>query len=118
MFKDRTLILYFILFFIGAFVLFYQASGLGWLGDSVNFLCAVCFLTGFFVFHLRHVFENAVLISVGYMAPLLLRNILKERNFSGDFLISAFTSLAMTFIFALLFASLGYATGFILRKLR
>lgn len=118
MFKDRSLILYFALFFAGALVLAYQASGLLWLGDSVNFLCAACFVSGFFALCLRHLFENALLVSVGYMTPLLLRNILKEKNYSGDFLLSALTSLAMTFVFALLFACLGYSVGFLLKKLR
>ena len=116
--KDRSLILHFALFIVGALVLIYQASGISILGDSVNFLCVAYFISGFFSSRLRHIFENAFLVTLGYMTPLVLRNLLKEKGLTFEFIGSALTSLAMTFLFGLLFVSLGYIVSFLLKRLR
>ncbi len=117
MFKNRHYAFHFLSFFIGFVTLVYQAAGYTFLGDSVSFMCWLTLFSGLSCKRIQDTIANATLITLGYMIPLLLRNILKNIVASEGFLTSALSSFAITFLFALLFSAFGYILSFVFRKL-
>lgn len=77
LFHTRSLMTYYVLFMSGALVLVYQALGLNFVGDSVNFLCLLFFVYGVTTRHWVHILENSALMTLGYILPLLIRNSIK-----------------------------------------
>ena len=73
-FGDRSVWAYYALFFSGAIVVVYQALNLSIVGDSVNFLCLLFLINGFLVNRRIHILENSLLMTLGYILPLLIRN--------------------------------------------
>ena len=110
---DRKLWVYYSLFFSGCLVLIYQALGWSALGDSVNFLCLLFLLNGLHVRRIVNIFENALLVTLGYILPLLIRNSLKlsyaEAPSALHFAKLAFVSSATTMALGILFTTLGFA---------
>ncbi|KHD88438.1 MAG: hypothetical protein OM95_09180 [Bdellovibrio sp. ArHS] len=94
-------------------MLLYQALGWSVLGDSVNFLCLLFVIHGFAAKKFLHILENAVLVTLGYILPLLIRNSLKlsysEAPSMKDFLHLGLVSTGTTLAFGVVFSSLGYA---------
>ncbi|MFS4460794.1 hypothetical protein [Bdellovibrio sp. HCB2-146] len=76
-FHSRSLWIYYLLFFTGSVVLIYQAQNWNFLGDSVNFLCLLSIITGLSIFRWYQIIENSLLITAGYILPLLIRNCIK-----------------------------------------
>lgn len=109
---SRSLWVYYTLFISGALVLVYQSSGWNWVGDSVNFLCVLFLLNSLFVKKFVHVFENSILMTLGYILPLLIRNSLKlsytEAPSAKDFLKLAMVSTSTTLLLGCVFSLLGY----------
>jgi hypothetical protein len=99
-FQNRSLGIYFALFLSGAAVLAYQAMGLRFVGDSVNFLCLLFLLYGLGTRHWKHILENSMLMTAGYILPLLIRNSMKltyhEAPSVSQFLQLAAVSSSMT----------------------
>lgn len=99
-FQNRSVAIYFALFLSGAAVLVYQAMGLRFVGDSVNFLCLLFLIYGVGTRHWKHILENSVLMTMGYILPLLIRNSIKltyqEAPSVTDFLQLAAVSSSMT----------------------
>jgi hypothetical protein len=77
LFQTRSMMTYYVLFISGALVLVYQAVGLNYVGDSVNFLCLLFLAFGMTTRHWVHILENSVLLTLGYILPLLIRNSIK-----------------------------------------
>lgn len=77
LFHTRSLMTYYVLFMSGAMVLIYQALGLKFVGDSVNFLCILFLVYGIGTRHWVHILENSALMTLGYILPLLIRNSIK-----------------------------------------
>lgn len=77
LFHGRNLMTYYVLFMSGALVLAYQAVGLKIVGDSVNFLCLLFLLYGIGAQRWQHIVENSLLMTLGYILPLLIRNSIK-----------------------------------------
>lgn len=110
--NNRSLWAYYLIFFSGSAALLYQASGWSLLGDSVNFLCLLFFLTGFFTKRPSHIVENSFLMTVGYILPLLIRNSLKLSSVNApaitDFLKLALISTLTTLALGIFFTSISY----------
>lgn len=113
-FHDRRLITHYGLFFSGALALVYQALGFSLLGDSVEFLCLVAFIGGFSISRKFHILENAFLMTLGYILPLVIRNSMKltyaEAPSLATFLQLGFQSTLSTFILGLVFSALALLT--------
>jgi hypothetical protein len=111
-FNNRSLWAYYTIFFSGSAALLYQAVGWNIIGDSVNFLCLLFFLNGFLVKRPLHIFENSLLMTLGYILPLLIRNSLKlnhsEASLLQDFLKLAATSTLTTLALGCLFTGLSF----------
>ena len=109
----RSLWIYYALFISGALVLVYQSSGWSIIGDSVNFLCLLFFLNSISVKKPLHILENSVLMTVGYILPLLIRNSIKltyaEAPSMTDFLKLAMVSTSTTLLLGCVFSLFGYA---------
>ncbi|MGZ3773187.1 MAG: hypothetical protein ACXVCY_06420 [Pseudobdellovibrionaceae bacterium] len=118
----RSLWIHYFLFFSGSLVLIYQSYDLKIVGDSVNFLCVLFFVNSFFSKNILHVFENSVLMTFGYILPLLIRNSLKltyiEAPSIQQFLRLAMMSTITTAAFGVLFSSLGFMTIGLLKKIK
>lgn len=108
---SRSLWVYYTLFFSGSLVLVYQALGWEVLGDSVNFLCLLFVMNGFLARRFIHVIENSLLMTLGYILPLLIRNCLKlsytEAPSVKDFLQLALVSTSTTLALGLAFSFVG-----------
>lgn len=76
-FHSRSLWIYYLLFFTGSIILIYQAQNWNFLGDSVNFLCLLSVMTGLSIYRWYQIIENSLLITAGYILPLLIRNCIK-----------------------------------------
>lgn len=76
-FHSRSLWIYYLLFFTGSVILIYQAQNWNFLGDSVNFLCLLSVITGLSIYRWYQIIENSLLITAGYILPLLIRNCIK-----------------------------------------
>ena len=117
---DRSLWIYYALFISGALVLVYQALEISIVGDSVNFLCLLFLLNGLHVRRLINIFENALLVTLGYILPLLIRNSIKlsyiEAPSLKDFARLALTSTLTTAAFGLLFTALGFLIKHFFKK--
>lgn len=109
---SRSLWAYYTLFFSGSLVLIYQAQGWELFGDSVNLLCLLFLLNGLFVSRFVHILENSLLITLGYILPLLIRNCLKlsyvEAPSIKEFLNLAMVSTSTTFLLGLAFTFIGF----------
>ncbi|WP_413568341.1 hypothetical protein ACLWBD_12050 [Bdellovibrio sp. HCB117] len=109
---SRSLWTYYVLFFSGSTVLLYQAFGWNVFGDSVNFLCLLFLIHGFAAKKFLHIIENSLLVTLGYILPLLIRNSLKlsysEAPSMKDFLHLGLISTATTLGFGFAFSLLGY----------
>lgn len=109
---DRSLWIYYALFLSGSVVLVYQALGLGFVGDSVNFLCILFLLNGLHVRRWINIFENTFLVTLGYILPLLIRNSIKlsyiEAPSIKEFARLALMSSLTTAVLGLLFTALGF----------
>jgi len=118
---DRKLWVYYSLFFSGCLVLVYQAQGWSAFGDSVNFLCFLFLLNGLHVRRFVNILENALLVTTGYILPLLIRNSLKlsyaEAPSAADFAKLGMVSSATTIALGLLFTTLGFALKYLLKKI-
>ncbi|MBO9666518.1 MAG: hypothetical protein J7501_06850 [Bdellovibrio sp.] len=85
----------------------YQIYNLKIVGDSVNFLCLLFFFNGLHVRRVMNIFENSLLMTMGYILPLLIRNSIKlsyaEAPSVADFaklgLVSALTTMALGALF-------------------
>lgn len=115
--NDRTLWIYYALFFSGSLVLIYEVQSFNFVGDSVNFLCFLFLLNSLNVRRWINIIENALLVTLGYILPLLIRNSLKlpynEAASITDFSKSAMISSLMTFLLGAFFTTLGFlATHF------
>lgn len=108
---SRSLWVYYTLFFSGSMVLVYQALGWNIIGDSVNFLCLLFLLNGLMVRRFVHIIENSLLMTLGYILPLLIRNSLKlsytEAPSIKEFLYLAFVSTITTLVLGIGFSFLG-----------
>lgn len=120
-FNNRSLWTYYTIFFSGSAALLYQAVGWNIIGDSVNFLCLLFFLNGFFVQRITHIFENSLLMTLGYILPLLIRNSLKMSHTVApllqDFLTLAATSTLTTLALGCLFTGLSFLLKISVTKL-
>ncbi|WP_415061519.1 hypothetical protein [Bdellovibrio sp.] len=114
---SRNLWIYYALFFSGSLVLVYQAFGWDVIGDSVNFLCLLFLINGIFAKRPLHILENSLLMTLGYILPLLIRNSLKlsytEAPSMKDFLYLALVSSSTTLAFGVAFSSIGFTLGYI-----
>lgn len=110
--QNRSLWVYYTLFISGALVLVYQSSGWNWVGDSVNFLCVLFLFNSLFVKKIMHVLENSILMTLGYILPLLIRNSLKlsyaEAPSAKDFLKLAMVSTSTTLLLGCVCSLLGF----------
>lgn len=117
---SRNLWIYYALFFSGSLVLVYQALGWEVIGDSVNFLCLLFLINGIFAKRPLHILENSLLMTLGYILPLLIRNSLKlsytEAPSMKDFLYLALVSSSTTLAFGVAFSSLGFMLGSVSAK--
>lgn len=117
---DRKLWVYYSLFFSGCLVLVYQALGWAILGDSVNFLCLLFLLNGLHVRRLVNIFENSLLVTLGYILPLLIRNSLKlsyaEAPSAFHFAKLALVSSVTTMALGILFTAAGFALKHVAKK--
>ncbi len=117
---SRSLWIYYALFFSGSLVLVYQAFGWEVIGDSVNFLCLLFLINGIFAKRPLHILENSLLMTLGYILPLLIRNSLKlsytEAPSMKDFLYLALVSSSTTLAFGVAFSSLGFMLGSVSAK--
>lgn len=120
--QGRSLWVYYFLFFSGTFVLVYQSFDLKIIGDSVNVLCLLCMVSGFFVGRPLYILENSVLVTLGYILPLLIRNSLKlsyvEAPSAQKFLELAFISSLITLALGILFSSAGFIISYAIKKFR
>lgn len=73
-FQNRTLGTYYALFMAGVSVLVYQTFGWQWIGDSVNYLCLLFVVFGVAIRHWSQILENSLLMTSGYILPLIIRN--------------------------------------------
>lgn len=109
---DRSLWIYYALFLSGSLVLVYQSVPITVVGDSVNFLCLLFLLNGLHVRRFVNIFENSVLVTVGYILPLMIRNSLKlsyaEAPSILDFAKLAMISGATTMVLGALFTTIGF----------
>lgn len=119
---SRSLWIYYILFFSGSLVLVYQAFGWQVIGDSVNFLCFLFLINGLLARKFIHIFENALLMTLGYILPLLIRNCLKlsyaEAPSMREFLNLAFVSSGTTLLLGICFSFLGFLLHHFGRKVQ
>ncbi len=104
---DRSLWIYYALFLSGSLVLVYQAIPLTLIGDSVNFLCLLFLLNGLHVHRFVNIIENSILVTMGYILPLLIRNSLKLTyaeapsilDFAKLAMVSSLTTMALGAVF-------------------
>ena len=117
---DRNLWIYYALFFSGTLVLVYQVLNLNLVGDSVNFLCLLFLLNGLHVRRFVNIIENALLVTIGYILPLLIRNSLKlsyaEAPSILDFAKLALVSSLTTMALGALFTTVGFLTKHFFKK--
>ncbi|UOF01427.1 hypothetical protein [Bdellovibrio reynosensis] len=110
--KSRRLLAHYTVFFSGSLVLVYQALGLSMVGDSVNFLCLLFVINGFFAKRSRHILENAGLLTLGYILPLFIRNSLKLSYSEAPSLLAfakmGLVSTVTTFALGCAFSLLGF----------
>ncbi|MFV3408831.1 hypothetical protein [Bdellovibrio bacteriovorus] len=108
---SRSLWVYYTLFFSGSLVLVYQALNWEIIGDSVNFLCLLFLMNGLLARRFIHILENSLLMTLGYILPLLIRNSLKlsytEAPSIKEFLNLAFVSTTTTLVLGIGFSFLG-----------
>lgn len=118
---DRKLWVYYSLFFSGCLVLVYQAQGWSALGDSVNFLCFLFLINGLHVRRFINILENSLLLTLGYILPLLIRNSLKlsyaEAPSAADFAKLGMVSSATTIALGLIFTTLGFAIRYLFKRI-
>ncbi|WP_347359713.1 hypothetical protein [Bdellovibrio sp.] len=119
---SRSLWVYYTLFFSGSLVLIYQAVDWEVIGDSVNFLCLLFIMNGLLARRFIHVIENSLLLTLGYILPLLIRNCLKlsysEAPSVKDFLQLALVATSTTFALGLVFSFLGMIFFHFSRKIK
>ena len=112
-FHDRKIWTYYLLFFAGTLTLIYQALNVQQLGDSVDLLCLLFLLGSFSIRRTPHIFENALLVTCGYILPLLIRNTMKlsysEAPNSAYFLELGAKSAFITFVLGCIFSFFGWA---------
>ena len=110
---SRSIWVYYALFFSGSLALAYQAYAWNIVGDSVNFLCLLFLLNGFFAKKTLHIIENTLLMTLGYILPLLIRNSLKlsyvEAPSMTEFFKLALISSTTTLLLGLVFSGMGYS---------
>ncbi|NUN05318.1 MAG: hypothetical protein HUU57_06120 [Bdellovibrio sp.] len=118
--NSRSLWIYYALFISGALVLVYQSSGWSVIGDSVNFLCLLFFLNSLAAKKPLHIIENSLLMTVGYILPLLIRNSIKltyaEAPSMSDFFKLAMVSTSTTLLLGCVFSCIGFTLTKILQK--
>lgn len=112
-FFQRSLFIHYLLFFLGIGVVVYQNQSLISIGDPVHLLCALSFIAAYLTSQkLVHIFENSLLITVGFCVPLLIRNVMNfASGFSTDFILSGALSVGTTFLVSSLFALAGYGVA-------
>ena len=119
---SRNIWIYYILFFSGSLALAYQAYGWSIVGDSVNFLCLLFLLNGFLAKKTLHILENTLLMTLGYILPLLIRNSLKlsyvEAPSMTEFFKLALVSTTMTLLLGLVFSGIGYTIRQLTSKIK
>ncbi|QDK38529.1 hypothetical protein [Bdellovibrio sp. NC01] len=117
---DRNIWIYYALFFSGTLVLVYQVLGLNLVGDSVNFLCMLFLFNGLHVRRFINIIENSLLMTVGYILPLLIRNSLKlsyaEAPSMFDFAKLALISSITTMALGALFTTVGFLFKHFLKR--
>lgn len=108
----RNIWVYYVIFFSGVLTFIYESNSWNLVGDSVNFLCLLFVLNAFFVKVPSQILGNAILMTEGYILPLLIRNSLKlshaEAPLTGDFFRLATTSILTTLAIGLAITSLAY----------
>ena len=118
---DRSLWIYYALFFSGSIVVVYQALNWSLIGDSVNFLCLLFLLNGLHVQRAINIFENAVLLTMGYILPLLIRNSLQlsyaEAPSLIDFVRMGMVTSMTTVALGIIFTTVGYLFKYFARKI-
>ena len=111
-FHDRKIAIYYALFLAGALVVVYQAQEWRLVGESADLICILFFLGGFTVRTRRHLLENTVLMTAGYILPLLIRNALKlsyvEAPSKMAFIELGLKSFSITLLLGLLFTTVGF----------
>lgn len=111
-FHDRKLWVYYALFFSGSAALFYQAMNYGQFGDSFDLLCLLFLIASFSIRRKIHILENSILMTCGYILPLLIRNTMKlsysEAPSGMVFLELGAKSAVITLCLGLLFSSFGF----------
>lgn len=119
---SRNIWIYYILFFSGSLALAYQAYSWNIVGDSVNFLCLLFLLNGFLAKKTLHILENTLLMTLGYILPLLIRNSLKlsyvEAPSMTEFFKLALVSTTMTLLLGLVFSGMGYTIRQLTSKIK
>ncbi len=119
---NRNLWVYYILFFSGSLALIYQAFGWAVLGDSVTFLCLLFLINGLLARQLLHILENSLLMTLGYILPLLIRNSIKfthkEDPSIQEFMNLAAISTGTTLLLGFCFTFLGFILHLFGRKIR
>ena len=70
------------------------------LGESIGFMATLLFLLAFTAKRWVHLVENSALLSVGYILPLTLRNLLRDQTapLQSDFWLQFVVSLLTVFI--------------------
>jgi hypothetical protein len=111
-FHDRSLSIYYALFAAGAVVVVYQAQEWRVIGDSVDLICFLFFMSGFTVRTRSHLLENTALVTAGYILPLLIRNAVKlsyvEAPSKMAFAELGLRSLTITVMLGIAFTSVGF----------
>ncbi|KYG67419.1 hypothetical protein AZI86_00780 [Bdellovibrio bacteriovorus] len=100
----------------------YQAMGFNFVGDSVNFLCLLFLGYGIATRHWIHILENSVLMTLGYILPLLIRNSIKltyqEAPSMKSFLQLAAVSSSTTLILGLGCTAASFMTYRLIRQVK
>lgn len=122
LFHTRSLAIYYMLFLSGAMVLIYQALGWKYVGDSVNFLCLLFLAYGLLARHWVHILENSLLMTLGYILPLLIRNSIKlsyqETPSVPDFVQMAAISSSATLVLGLGCTAISFFSFRLLRQMK
>lgn len=107
---------YFILFFAGCLALSLQATGSLFAGNMFYILGSLGFLFGLFSLSLPEALLYSIILTLGYFAPLLLRNLISQSS-NYDFLSSLLSAATVTYAIALFGNLVGFSTQFLFKKL-
>lgn len=114
-FLQRSLLTHYLLFFSGTLVVVYQIQNMVRVGDALHILCALSFIAAYFTTHKKlHVLENAGLITLGYLIPVTIQNLVLLSKTS---LLDMIQHLAIAGVTAFVLSSLFSYSGYFVAKI-